>query len=185
VTGETDLLGNPRRILSNAARRLNSQLNDMLDPLAAAAEAQEKIEASRIVRSASVPLAPAAVAEHLSTIRNWSAWSPWPGDDASLKVSYGGHQSGPGATCYWASRGKHGQISIISAGPEKVVVELEEPGPPVSDADLTFILAPDGNGTKVTLSVTGQAAERDVEQALTRLSAVLVKSTVNIASKGH
>lgn len=184
VVGETDMLGNPRRAVSDAAKRLNAQLDDLLEPLAKAAEEQEKIEASRIEKTAVVAAAPATLVEHLAAIRNWQAWSPWPGSDPTARISYGGHDSGPGATVYW-STGKHaGRITIISAAADKVVAELGDDTPPTSSADLVFRLSPEGKGSKVTLSVTGPAADRDVEQALTRLSAVF-KGSVNMASKGN
>jgi|GEM_PF-262749 hypothetical protein len=174
VTGQSDLAGNSLRPFSNAAAQLGPELDQALQHLAAAAEAQERVESSRVERSRSFAAAPAAIWQQLSEVRRWAAWSPWPGDDAKVRFSYGGHESRPGSARYWFGRDKKGQITIISAGPEKVVAEMETFTPQPSTTDLVFTLAPEGAGTKVTLSATGAAAELDLEKALARLSDVLV-----------
>jgi hypothetical protein len=184
VTGHTDFTGKAIRPFSDAAAQLDHELDDALQQLAASADEQEKVEATRIERSATFAATPIEVQHQLSEVHRWASWSPWPSEDAKLHFSYGGHESGPGATWYWLGHDKRGQVTIISSSPQKVVAEVEVFLPRPSASDLMFTLTPEGAGTKVTLSSTG-ASEADVEKALTRLTEALAAGEVHVAHEAR
>jgi polyketide cyclase/dehydrase/lipid transport protein len=183
VTGQADLAGNPLRRFSNAESNLASELDEALQHLAAAAEGQALVESSRVERSRIFSATPSVVREQLAEIRRWASWAPWPDNDAKLRRDYGGHASGPGATCYWSGQGRRGQVTIISAGLEKVIAEVEVFQPQPSSTDLAFVLAPEGAGTKVTLSAVGTTSGPALEAALTRLSAAIASGKPQLAAE--
>ena len=103
-----------------------------------------------------------------------------------------GPATGPGSSYYWSGNDQvgAGRVTLISAGDGKVDVEMEVRKPSPSSSDHHFTVAPDGDGTLVTWSVSGEkdasgkafgffavpADEMgsDMEKSLARLSAVVV-----------
>jgi carbon monoxide dehydrogenase subunit G len=112
----------------------------------------------RVERSAVIPAPPAAVFTQINDLRRWEAWSPWEKVDPALKKTYDGPPAGLGASFAWA--GNHevgeGRVTITeSRAPERVGIRLEMITPMAATNAVTFTLAPEGDGTRVTWSMTG------------------------------
>ncbi len=150
------------------------------------AEAEARVKTYRIEREARVDARPDAVLALLADLHRWTAWWPRESLDPDVRRSYGGTPSGPGSSYFWSGNASVGQgrLSILSSSPEGVVVELETDRPRPAAVDLEFRLSPDGAGTRVVGTVTGQRAERarqgkpitepvsarELEEALSRLA---------------
>ncbi len=94
----------------------------------------------------------------ISDFRRWGAWSPWEKIDPSMQRTFGGAQSGVGATYAWAGVGKAGagRMEITQAAdPSTVVIKLDFIKPFEGHNVATYTLQPDGDGTRVTWVMDG------------------------------
>jgi Polyketide cyclase / dehydrase and lipid transport len=97
---------------------------------------------------------------HIADFHRWTEWSPWEGMDPDLQRDYSGAESGPGAVYTWSGNRKAGQGRMEITGaeePNRVVIDLRFEKPFKSSSETTFLLEPDGPGTKVTWRMTGPA----------------------------
>jgi hypothetical protein len=156
----------------------------------AAAQARTRVD-TRLERLASMAAPPAAVMAQLVDPHRWSAWSPWEARGPKARRSYGGPGQGVGASCYWSGgeAGGQGRMTVISATPDKVALELELEKPRKSSSDLELALAAEGAGTRVSVIVKTErepgaepagssagpdgAFAKDVDSALAQLKAVV------------
>jgi hypothetical protein len=164
----------------------DAELEQGLERLKAVAEAEARVRTYRIERSGRVNARPGAVLALLADLHRWTAWWPRESLDPDVRRSYGGTPNGPGSSYFWSGNASVGQgrLSILSSSPEGVVVEMETDRPHAAAVDLEFRLSPDGDGTRVAATVTGQRAERgpvrdadpepvsarELEEALARLA---------------
>lgn len=94
----------------------------------------------------------------IADFKAWGAWSPWEKKDPAMKRSFGGADSGTGATYAWDGNKEVGQGSmrIVEAqAPEKVALKLDFLKPFEAHNDVVFALAPQGQTTSVTWTMTG------------------------------
>jgi len=94
----------------------------------------------------------------INDFRNWVAWSPWEKKDPALKRTYGGAQSGTGATYAWEGDRNVGQgrMEIAEASaPSRIVIKLDFIKPFEAHNIVTFTLAPQGDATHVTWAMDG------------------------------
>ena len=89
--------------------------------------------------------------------REWTKWSPWENVDPDLHRDYTGPQRGVGSTYKWSGNRKagEGEMRITGSTPTSVVVDLEFLKPFRATNVTTFRLAPAGEATDVTWTMTG------------------------------
>ena len=114
----------------------------------------------RVIRSVTIAGAPADVFTQVNDFHNWNAWSPWAKLDPAVKETHEGPPSGTGAIFRWAGDKKvgEGNMTILESQPaSRVRIRLEFIKPFASVADTVFDFAPDGAGTKVTWTMSGES----------------------------
>ncbi|MBI5168378.1 MAG: SRPBCC family protein [Candidatus Eisenbacteria bacterium] len=111
-----------------------------------------------ITRSATLPAPPAAVYAQIADMHRFPSWSPWQKLDPAMRTQFSGAESGVGAVYEWEGNkdAGSGRMTITEAAPDqKVVMKLEFLKPFASTAMTTLALAPEGEGTKVEWSMSG------------------------------
>src|SRR2546423_14856332 len=63
----------------------------------------------RVVRTATIPAAPAAVFDQVNDLHKWDAWSPWAKLDPAVKNTFEGPQAGTGAVFAWVGNSQVGE----------------------------------------------------------------------------
>ena len=93
----------------------------------------------------------------IDDFREWTKWSPWENVDPDLHRDYTGPQRGVGSTYKWSGNRKagEGEMRIAGSTPTSVVVDLEFLKPFRATNVTTFRLAPAGEATDVTWTMTG------------------------------
>jgi len=112
----------------------------------------------RIQRSLLIQAPPEKIFPLINDLHNWPQWAPQDRDDATMKRTFSGPESGVGASSEWSGSGStgKGQMTITGSVPPKSValkVDFEKPFP-VHNVN-QFSLEPDGTSTKVTWSMHG------------------------------
>jgi carbon monoxide dehydrogenase subunit G len=169
-----------------------AEMDKGLASLKSVAEAAAAVQTYRVERSAKIDAKPEAVAARIADVHDWTDWSPREILDRKMREQHAGPATGPGSTYYWSGNDEvgAGRVTLISAGDGKVEVEMEVRMPSSSSSDHHFTVAPDGNGTLVTWSVTGEKDASgkafgffavpsdemgsDMEKSLARLGAAVV-----------
>jgi uncharacterized protein YndB with AHSA1/START domain len=145
-----------------------------------------------VERSATMAADPQRIYEQLVDLRKWQNWSPWEDLDPQQERTFSGAESGPGAAYAWSgsSRAGRGRMEIIEAtAPSSVRIALNFEKPIKSANTTVFALRPEGAGTLVTWTLTGQHSAisramarfmdmdamvgKDFETGLARLKAVV------------
>jgi hypothetical protein len=112
----------------------------------------------RIQRSVRIQAPSERIFPLLDDFRRWAAWSPWDKKDPAMRRTLGGAESGVGATYAWEGNsdvGK-GRMAITASVPRsRVEVQLDIEQPMQARNDVVFLLEPDGDGTRVTWSMSG------------------------------
>ena len=112
----------------------------------------------RVERTATIAAPPEAVYAHIVDLHRWTGWSPWEGLDPDLRRSYSGADVGIGAVYTWAGNRQagEGRMEITDAvEPSRVTIALEFLKPFKSSSTTSFDLTPEGDGTRVTWTMTG------------------------------
>ncbi len=149
-----------------------------------------------VERSARIDAPPSRVYDLVADFHNWPSWSPWEDLDPQLKRTYSGAESGTGAVYAWSGNRKAGQgrMEITEATkPSKVQIDLAFEKPWKARNDTWFTIEPEGTGSLVTWSMTGQKTfmtkvmglfksmdsfiGSDFEKGLARLNAATEKPT--------
>lgn len=111
-----------------------------------------------VERSATIKASPQSVYDRIANLRRWSEWSPWDELDPNMEKSFDGVDGTVGSSYSWSGNRKAGQgkmtLSHLDA-PNTVATDLELLKPFKSQNTTEFALAPDGDGTKVTWTMTG------------------------------
>jgi hypothetical protein len=113
----------------------------------------------RYSRSAVIPAPAAAVFPHINDLHKWQAWSPWAKLDPNCKNTFEGPAAGTGAKFSWSGNSEvgEGSMTITESKPAEVVrFKLAFVKPMEGDCDTEFTLAPEGEGTKVTWTMSGK-----------------------------
>jgi hypothetical protein len=157
--------------------RLGARLGERLATLDGAVREQAQSEASRVDRSVQVSAPPAAVLARLADLRGWSAWSPRETLDPLVVRRYGGAASGKGQSYYWSS-GKgagQGRLTIVGLAADTVELEQELVRPRPASSDIAVKVLPEGQGTRITWTVTGSQVEpaEEIDRRLAMLRAVV------------
>ena len=113
----------------------------------------------RVTRRASIAAPPAAVFAQVNDFRKWQAWSPWAKRDPGMATHYTGAPAGVGAVYAWAGNREvgEGRMTITESRPHELIrISLEFMKPFAATHTAEFTFAPDGGGTAVTWTMTGQ-----------------------------
>lgn len=111
----------------------------------------------RVERSVTVKAKPELAYAYLLDFNQFEQWSPWAHLDPGMKKEIQGE--GQGATYYWSGNDDVGEgrmtIKRVKA-PSEIDLELEFLRPFASKAETGYLIAPEGEGAKVTWWMTGQ-----------------------------
>lgn len=113
----------------------------------------------RVTRSATMAAPPAAVFEQVNDFHKWEAWSPWAKLDPNSTAVFEGPPSGTGAIFKWSGNNEvgEGKQTITESRPgEMVRFKLDFVRPFEGTSDVEFTFKPEGAGTQVTWTMTGQ-----------------------------
>ena len=108
-------------------------------------------------RSTRIQADAATVHALVDDFREWQKWSPWEGVDPDLTRTYSGPEKGVGSTYHWSGNKKagEGEMRITESTASAVVVDLQFLKPFKATNVTTFALAPAGDATEVTWTMTG------------------------------
>jgi hypothetical protein len=120
--------------------------------------AARKPDTFQVTRSIKIDASPERIYPLIADFRAWSAWSPWEKKDPAMKRSYGGPETGVGATYAWAGDKNVGEGSMRiteAQAPGKLALKLDFLKPFEAHNDVVFALTPQGQGTNVTWIMAG------------------------------
>ncbi len=151
-----------------------------------------------VERSVTIEAPPERIYEQIADFRNWTSWSPWEEVDPDLQRTYSGADSGTGAVYRWSGNRKagRGRMEITDATePSRVRIDLVFEKPWKARSETLFTIQPDGSGSRVTWTMTGQKTRMtkvmgiftsmdklvgpDFEKGLARLKATTEKPVPN------
>ena len=109
-------------------------------------------------RSTTIQAPPDRIHALVDDFREWQKWSPWEGVDPDLDREYTGPDHGVGSTYHWSGNKKagEGEMRITASTPTSVVADLAFLKPFKATNVMSFALAPDGDATDVTWTITGR-----------------------------
>jgi hypothetical protein len=113
----------------------------------------------RVSRSTNIAAPPSVVYAQIVDFHRWDAWSPWAKIDPTMKTTYTGPASGPGAAYAWSGQGKAGEGKMLITGAkpnEEVNIKLDFIKPFEASCATGFELAPAAGGTHVTWTMSGE-----------------------------
>jgi hypothetical protein len=113
----------------------------------------------KVERSATIAAPADVVYANVVDFKKWEAWSPWAKLDPASKSTFEGTDGAVGSSMAWSGNDKvgKGKMTITKAEPAKQVeIKLEFQEPFKATNTTVFALAPDGAGTKVTWTMSGE-----------------------------
>jgi uncharacterized protein YndB with AHSA1/START domain len=125
-------------------------------PLLVTAIALTRPTTYTVERSTRISASPAAVYGAVVDFNRWKRWSPWADLDPDQKTTIAGE--GVGAVYTWAGNDKvgAGRMTITEAVPaSKVGIQLEFQRPFASTNETSFLVVPDGTGSRITWLMKG------------------------------
>ena len=113
----------------------------------------------RVERRITVSTPPAAAFAQVNDFHKWGAWNPWAKMDPAMKETYGGAESGVGASYSWSGNRDvgAGRMTVAEIRPVELIrikLEFLKPFAATNTAEFTF--KPNGNQTIVTWSMSGK-----------------------------
>ncbi|WP_437226460.1 SRPBCC family protein [Planctomicrobium sp. SH661] len=114
----------------------------------------------RIARSAEIHAPPAVVFNILNDLHQGGRWSPFEKLDPTMKRTFSGPESGPGAHYEWdgSEQAGAGSMTIEEARPDEFIrVKLDFTRPMAGTSEIKYELTPSSEGTKVTWSMEGKS----------------------------
>jgi uncharacterized protein YndB with AHSA1/START domain len=112
----------------------------------------------RVSRSAVIAAPPDVVFAQVNDLHQYARWNPWRKLDPEMQTTFEGPAAGPGAVLAWTGKASGaGRMTITDSRPaERVVARLDflKPFPSVCTTEFTF--APEGQGTRVTWTMSGR-----------------------------
>jgi hypothetical protein len=113
-----------------------------------------KVERSLVVNAPASEIFP-----RVATFQKWTRWSPWANLDPSMRVEYSGPKAGVGSVYSWKGNDKvgEGRMTVTGAVQDQLVeIRLEFIKPWEQTSKTSFTFRPEGPGTRVTWSMTGE-----------------------------
>lgn len=120
--------------------------------------AAQKPDNFQVTRTATINAPPERIYPLIADFKAWNAWSPWEKKDPAMKRSYGGAETGTGATYAWSGDKNVGEGSmriVDAAAPNRVALKLDFLKPFEAHNNVVFALAPQGKATAVIWTMTG------------------------------
>jgi uncharacterized protein YndB with AHSA1/START domain len=112
-----------------------------------------------VTRSATIAAPPSAVFPYINDLHKWQDWSPWAKLDPNAKATFEGPQAGAGAVFSWSGNNDvgEGKMTILESKPDEYVkMDIDFAKPFANKSVAEFRLKPEGAGTNVTWSMTGE-----------------------------
>lgn len=112
-----------------------------------------------VERSARVEAPLDVVFAQVNDLHNWEHWSPWAKRDPQMQNVYEGPSAGVGAVHRWAGDKQvgEGSMTIVHSQPhQQVDIELAFLKPFRATHQVVFRFEPEGDGTRVTWSMSGR-----------------------------
>ena len=106
----------------------------------------------RVERTATIKAPAEAIFPLINDFHQWRSWSPYETKDPEMKRTYGGAESGKGATYAWDGDKNvgSGRMEILDAtSPQKIVIKLDFFTPFEGHNTAEFTMLPQGNATNV------------------------------------
>lgn len=113
----------------------------------------------RIERSTTIAASPEVIYPHVADFHQWAAWSPWEKIDSTMKKTISGEPMAVGSDYHWAGTGEagEGRMTITSlTPPEHVEIKLDFIKPFEATNTTAFAIAGEGEGSKVTWTMSGK-----------------------------
>lgn len=120
--------------------------------------AASKPDSFRVERKTAISVPPSAVFPYVNDFHNFSKWSPWEKLDPNMLRTFGGAESGPGATYGWTGNDKvgEGSMTILDARPsEEIRMKLEFFKPFAATNTAIYDFKPTASGSEVTWAMEG------------------------------
>lgn len=112
-----------------------------------------------VQRSTIVAAPQPTVFAQVNDFHNWANWSPWEKLDPAMERTYSGSPTGTGSVYAWSSKSKEagaGSMTITNAKlADQIDIKLDFTEPMKATHDVVFAFAPEGEGTKVTWTMSG------------------------------
>jgi uncharacterized protein YndB with AHSA1/START domain len=111
-----------------------------------------------VTRAATISAPPETVFAQVNDFHKWRDWSPWEKIDPEMARNYNG-AAGTGAEYSWAGNGDvgEGQMTITESRPNELIrIKLEFIKPMEGTSDTEFAFKPEGEGTNVTWTMSGE-----------------------------
>jgi uncharacterized protein YndB with AHSA1/START domain len=111
-----------------------------------------------VERSLTMAAPPETVFALVDDFHAWPKWSPWDDLDPAMSTSFSGPDAGTGAVYAWTGNDDvgTGKMTITSSAPPTTIeIDLEFIEPFASSSVTSFAFAPEGDGTKVTWTMSG------------------------------
>lgn len=111
----------------------------------------------RVTRSIDVQAPPERAFALINDLRAMNAWNPFVKADQGSKLIYDDPASGPGASFSFDGGKSTGRIEIVAAqASTQVAMRLQMSKPMQSQSQIEFVIEPQGAGSKIIWSTTGQ-----------------------------
>ena len=112
-----------------------------------------------VTRSTAINAPAADIYARIVDVAKWKSWSPWEGLDPNMTRTYSNAAEGPGASYGWSGNRKVGEGSMTITGvsaDERVDIDLAFLKPFKAENKTWFEIAPSGDSTNVTWTMTGE-----------------------------
>jgi hypothetical protein len=115
----------------------------------------------KVTRSTTIQAPAEVVFDQVNDLKKNEAWSPW--KDPEMKVSYGEITAGKGAKTSWESKKMgNGSQTITESVPNQSIHNHLDFGS-MGSAEVDWSFVPDGEGVKVTQTMTGDQGMNPVK----------------------
>ncbi|AZA90710.1 Polyketide cyclase / dehydrase and lipid transport [Chryseobacterium nakagawai] len=95
--------------------------------------------------------------QYAGSLKGYNMWDPFSKEIKNIKITYSGEGDKIGDSYHWKGEGSEGEQSIIAISPnEKLTTQLHFIKPFEGNAKSNMIVAPEGNGTKVTWMIDNE-----------------------------
>ncbi|WP_427018286.1 SRPBCC family protein [Pseudarthrobacter sp. P1] len=112
-----------------------------------------------VTRNALINAPAAELFALVNNFNSWTQWSPWETVDPTMERTYSGSESGVGAKYAWSGNSKagSGNMEIVeTSAPGRINIRLEFTKPFKAVNPNVFTFAPEGGGTRVTWTMSGE-----------------------------